>query len=582
MNFRDEYCGLITEKWNSKSITLSGWVDRTREVGGVTFVLLRDHTGVVQLVFSSPDLIQKAHELHNEDVIMVQGTVVKRNEKEINLNMKTGHIEVQVDSLHLLNVCKHAPFEVRKSMEVDENLRMKYRYFDLRNPKMYSNIRTRHTLLQTTREYLSHHHFTEVETPYLGKSTPEGARDFLVPSRMNPGKFYALTQSPQLYKEMLMVGGLDRYFQICRCFRDEDFRLDRQPEFTQIDLEMAFSDEEHLHPILEGLMQQIVKNCLHQDIMLPFLKMSYKEALDMYGTDKPDLRYDVPIIHFQDEFKNPEYKMFYAATEEGKTIAALHMNKTFINLSRKESDAFLQELENPKVTFFYVKHKSDGVGLNFLTETDKMRIAAKMNSSEGDSILFAIGTKKEVLESLGRARIMIGKSILELQPHRKNELHFLWINQFPLFLWNEEENRLDSTQHPFTLPNMEQYYQYIDTNPLQIESCSSDLVLNGFELGSGGARIVDSDLQKRIFSFIGVPQDQIEEQFGYLLHALSSGAPPEAGFALGVDRITMLLTKSASLRDVIAFPKNTKGASPLTKEPSPISAEQWKEITRQS
>jgi len=582
MNFRDEYCGLITEKWNSKSITLSGWVDRTREVGGVTFVLLRDHTGVVQLVFSSPDLIQKAHELNNEDVIMVQGIVAARNEKEINPSMKTGRIEIHVDSMQVLNICKHSPFEVRKSMEVDENLRMKYRYFDLRNPKMYSNIRMRHTLLQTTRKYLSHHQFTEVETPYLGKSTPEGARDFLVPSRMNPGKFYALTQSPQLYKEMLMVGGIDRYFQICRCFRDEDFRLDRQPEFTQIDLEMAFSDEESLHHILEGLMQQIVKNCLDQDITLPFLKMSYKEAMHTYGTDKPDLRYHVPIVHFKDEFKNPDYKMFYAATEEGNTIAALHIDKAFMNLSRKESDAFLQELENPKVTFFYVKHKPDGVGLNFLNEADKIRIAEKMDSIEGDSILFAIGTEKEVLESLGRARTMIGKSILEAQPYRKNELHFLWINQFPLFLWNEDENRLDSAQHPFTLPNMEQFHQHIDTNPLLIQSCSSDMVLNGFELGSGGARIVDSELQKRIFSLIGVPQDQIEEQFGYLLHALSSGAPPEAGFALGVDRITMLLTQSASLRDVIAFPKNTKGASPLTREPSPISEEQWKEITRQS
>ncbi|MDD4028123.1 MAG: aspartate--tRNA ligase [Caldisericia bacterium] len=581
MKYRDEYCGLITEEWFDKPITLSGWVDRTREVGGVTFVLLRDHTGVVQLVFSS-HLLQKAHELHNEDVIQIHGTVSSRNPKEVNPAMKTGMLEVHVDAATILNCCQHSPFEVRKSMEVDENLRMKYRYFDLRHPKMYSNMQLRHTLLQTSRNYFSDHHFMEVETPYLGKSTPEGARDFLVPSRMNPGKFYALTQSPQLYKEMLMVGGIDRYFQICRCFRDEDFRLDRQPEFTQIDLEMAFSDEEQLYTILEGLMKQIVKNCLHRDIQTPFSKMTYTEAYQKYGTDKPDLRFDVPIVIFQNEFKNPDYKTFYTAYEEEKSIAAIRIEKKYMDLSRKESDAFLKEIENPQVSFYYVKHKLDGIGLNFLTESDKERIAEKLQTVEGDAILFALGTEKDVCESLGRARNVVGKSILKAEPERKNQLCFAWIHQFPLFLWNDEENRLDSAQHPFTLPNMEQFNQYIDTHPLRIESCSSDLVLNGFELGSGGSRIVDPDLQRRIFEIIGVPSDQIEEQFDYLLHALASGAPPEAGFALGVDRIAMILTESSSLRDVIAFPKNTKGASPLTKEPSPISEEQWNEITRRS
>jgi aspartyl-tRNA synthetase len=581
MNYRDEYCGLVTDKWCDQTITLSGWVDRTREVGGVTFVLLRDHTGVVQLVFSS-HLLQKAHELNHEDVIQIQGAVSRRNPNEINSAMKTGTVEIHVHSIAILNRCKLAPFEVRKSMEVDENLRMKHRYIDLRHPKMNSNMRLRHVLLQTTRNYFSDHQFIEVETPYLGKSTPEGARDFLVPSRMNPGKFYALTQSPQLYKEMLMVGGIDRYFQICRCFRDEDFRLDRQPEFTQIDMEMAFSNEEHLIPILEGLMKQIVKNCLQRDIHTPFVKMTYAQALQTYGTDKPDLRYGVPIAIFHEEFNNPDYKNFYTAYKEEKTIAAIPIESKYMELSRKESDQFLKEIENPQVAFYYVKHKPDGVGLNFLTGEDKQKIAERLQTADGDAILFALGTKKAVFESLGRARTIVGKSILKAEPERKEQLCFAWIHKFPLFLWNDEENRLDSAQHPFTLPNMEQFDQYIDQEPLRIESCSSDLVLNGFELGSGGSRIVDPDLQRQVFEIIGVPPDQIEEQFGYLLQALSSGAPPEAGFALGVDRIAMILSESASLRDVIAFPKNTKGASPLTKEPSPISEEQWNEITRRS
>lgn len=578
MSYRDIQCGLVTKEWIGKSIKLAGWVDRIREVGGVTFVLLRDQTGISQLVCESTEMIELAHKLHHEDVISIDGSVRERKQKDKNESMKTGEIEIPVSLITVLNPCTKLPFQVQKSQEVDENLRMKYRYLDLRNPKMHNNFVVRHKLLQTTRNYFSDLGFLEIETPYLGKSTPEGARDFLVPSRINQGKYYALTQSPQLYKEMLMAGGIDKYFQICRCFRDEDFRLDRQPEFTQIDIEMAFADEDDLHKVIEGLMKKVVKNCIDIEIETPFSVISYEESMVTYGTDKPDLRFDLPIKTVSQMFLNEDYKAFYIAATERKTIAAINISKDIATYSRKQSDQLLEQCKIEGVIFYFVKNKEDGIGLNFLTPEDRKLISDELSSKSGDSLVFAIGSGYQVYESLGRVRSFVGKEILSKNEELKNSFKFTWVNKFPLFLWSEDKNSLDSAQHPFTLPKMDQYIKNIDTAPLDIESCSSDLVLNGFELGSGGIRIVNAEFQKQIFEKVGVTAKDIDEQFDYLFDALSSGAPPEAGFALGVDRIAMLLTRSASLRDVIAFPKNTRGASPLTKEPSEITKEQHKEV----
>jgi aspartyl-tRNA synthetase len=377
---------------------------------------------------------------------------------------------------------------------------------------------------------------------------------------------------------MLMAGGIDKYFQICRCFRDEDFRLDRQPEFTQIDMEMAFADEDDLHKVIEGLMKKVVKNCIGIEIETPFSVISYEESMVTYGTDKPDLRFDLPIKTLSQMFLNEDYKAFYIADSERKTIAAINISKDIATYSRKQSDQLLEQCKIEGVVFYFVKNKEDGIGLNFLTPEDKKLISDELSSKSGDSIVFAIGSGYQVYESLGRVRSVVGKEILNNNEELKNSFKFTWVNKFPLFLWSEDKNSLDSAQHPFTLPKMDQYIKNIDTAPLDIESCSSDLVLNGFELGSGGIRIVNAEFQKQIFEKVGVASKDIDEQFDYLFDALSSGAPPEAGFALGVDRIAMLLTRSASLRDVIAFPKNTRGASPLTKEPSEITKEQHKEV----
>lgn len=573
MNYRSSLCGDIGETWIGKEIVLSGWIDRIREVGALTFILLRDHTGIIQLVADSSKMdCSNIKSLNHEFVIQCKGLVGARSIEVVNPEMKTGQLEVLLQSFSVLSTCQPLPFEIQKSFGVDENIRMKYRYLDLRNPIMYKNMLMRHQIMQTTRNFFSKQGFIEVETPYMGKSTPEGARDFLVPSRILPGSFYALTQSPQLFKQLLMAGGIDRYFQICRCFRDEDFRLDRQPEFSQIDFEMAFTTEEEIRTLIEHLMKDIYKEVSGIELLIPFPKISYKEAINQYGSDKPDLRFRLPMQNVTEIFNKPEYKSFYEEIQSGKVIYGLKAEGKDFQMSRKESDEFIQSLELKEEILYLIRHKEDGISANFMTAEDKKKLIEAFESQPNDLLFILMGKKGKAQITLGSIRSKLGAKLLDKQT--KSKQAFLWVIDFPLFTWNEEENRYDSEHHPFTEPRIEDFNTWIEKDPLQIGSCAFDLVLNGFELGSGGLRIHDPVLQKKIFQMVGVQEEMIMEQFGFLLEALAFGAPPEGGFAIGLDRLAMLMTDSSSLRDVIAFPKNTKGSSPLTGEPFPPTDKQ--------
>jgi aspartyl-tRNA synthetase len=573
MNYRTTLCGNIDSDWIGKEIVLSGWIDRIREVGALTFILLRDHTGIIQLVADSSHMDCGAiKSLNHEFVLQIQGTVQGRDASAINPDMKTGTVELILKSFTVLSTCQPLPFEIHKSYSVDENIRMKYRYLDLRNPVMVKNIQLRSKIMHVTRNFFAGNDFTEVETPYMGKSTPEGARDFLVPSRINAGSFYALTQSPQLFKQLLMVGGVDKYYQICRCFRDEDFRLDRQPEFSQIDFEMAFVSEEEIRTLIENLMKDIYRDVSSIKLTVPFPRISYRDALNKYGSDKPDLRFDLPMQNITELFNKEEYKNFFEGIQAGKVIYGLKAEGTDFQMSRKESDDFIQALGLKDETLYLIRHKEDGISANFLSEDDKQKLIQTFASQPNDMLFVVMGKNGKAQTALGNIRSKLGAKLLAKQTEPKQA--FLWVVDFPLFTWNEEESRFDSEHHPFTEPRMEDYREWIDKDPLQIGSCAFDLVLNGFELGSGGLRIHDPILQKKIFQMIGVSEEMIDHQFGFLLEALTFGAPPEGGFAIGLDRVAMLMTGSPSLRDVIAFPKNTRGASPLTGEPVPATQKQ--------
>jgi aspartyl-tRNA synthetase len=576
---------LADEALIGKEVVLAGWVGRRRDLGGLIFIDLRDRSGIVQVVFNpetSPAAHSIAEKLGSEDVISVSGVVVERPPGTVNPSIPTGKIDVVADFLEVLSKSKTPPFYITENLDVDEVLRLRYRYLDLRRPDMQRNIILRHRLTMAVRNYLDSEGFIEVETPMFIKSTPEGARDYVVPSRVNPGKFFALPQSPQIFKQILMVSGFDKYFQLARCFRDEDLRADRQPEFTQIDIEMSFVDRDDILALIEGLMAHCVKEVLGKQLSTPFPRMSYAEAMKRYGSDKPDIRFGMEIVDISDVVKDSGFGVFRNAIGEGGMVGAI-VAPSCSDYSRQQ----VKELENVVKEFGAAGLISATVSRNeegeeiltsqvskFLTDAELSGIARTTGAKEGDLVLIVAGSQDIVLESLGRLRLHLG-SKLDLIP--EEEMAFVWITEFPMFEFSQEEQRLVAVHHPFTSP-LEEDMDLIETEPLNMRANIYDLVLNGVELGSGSIRIHRRDVQERVFTALGLSEEEAKEKFGFLLEAFEYGAPPHGGIAIGFDRMAMLFAGRKTIRDVIAFPKTQKAVCPMTGAPGNLSEEQLKEL----
>ena len=572
---RTGYCAKLSKSDIGREVTLCGWVQRRRDLGNLTFVNLRDSSGIMQLLFSGDGArIEDAHTLNREDVIAVTGTVQARTEKDINPSMATGEIEMQVDRLEILNRSETPPFLIEgDGSDTTEETRLRYRYVDLRRDRMQRNLTLRHRVFKSIRDYYSDAGFLEIETPFLTKSTPEGARDFIVPSRMSPGHFYALPQSPQLFKQLFMIGGIDRYFQLVKCFRDEDLRADRQPEFTQLDLEIAFPAEmDEIVTSLEEMLVKAFEDVLSTDLRSPFPRLTHAEALARYGTDKPDLRFEMQIVDLASLVRGSGFRIFDAALEEGGRVAGIHAAGC-ARYSRSTLDR-MQEIAvgagaagllwmkvNDEITSPLTKHLSDEM---------LAAIVEAFSAKNGDLILILAGTGIEL--ALGELRSTIGRDEGLAEPGWK----FLWVTDFPLF-GRGEDGKLSSVHHPFTAPRVTDIDR-LEKESLAVLSEAYDLVLNGTELGSGSLRIHTRELQERIFHLLGISSQEAEKRFGFFLRALDYGAPPHGGFALGLDRLVMMMAAEDSLRDVIAFPKTTTGSCPLTEAPMPVERAQLDEL----
>ena len=568
-----EACGVLGTEDEGRVVFLAGWVHRIRDLGGITFVDLRDQSGLVQLVFRN---IPEAHDLSLEDVIRIKGTVRRRESP--NPKLPTGEIEVWVEELEILSKSKALPFPVDSDEpRANEETRLRFRFLDLRRERMQRNLRLRHKICLSIRNYLSERGFIEVETPYLTRSTPEGARDFLVPSRLEPGKFYALPQSPQLFKQTLVISGIERYFQIVRCFRDEDLRADRQPEFTQLDLEMAFlEDPDELFTLIEGLVAHVFREAIEVELEVPFPRIPYAEAMLRYGTDKPDLRFGMEIVDLSEVFRGCGFRVFAEAVERGEVIRALPVpgaaGRSRSELKRLEDRA--KELGLGGLV--WAKYENDAINspiAKFVGEELLRRAAEEANAEEGDLLLLAAGPAEKVAEALGALRVELARE-LDLIP--RDSWALAWIVDFPLFKL-DEEGRITSEHHPFTSPHPEDI-PYLETDPLRVRARSYDLVINGVEIASGSIRIHRRDLQERILKLLGLTEEEAREKFGFLLRALEYGAPPHGGIAFGLDRLVMMLAGESSIREVIAFPKTATGACPLTGAPAEVSEEQLREL----
>ncbi len=578
---RTHHCNALSAKDMGKPVVLMGWVLRRRDHGGVIFIDLRDREGITQVVFNpeiNPAVHAKAHDLRSEYVIGVRGRVEPRPDGMVNPKLVTGEIEVLVDELKILNPAKTPPFLIEDNVDVSEPIRLKHRHLDLRRPALQRNITTRHKAGAAVRRFLNDNGFLDIETPVLTRSTPEGARDYLVPSRVNPGQFYALPQSPQLFKQLLMVSGFDRYYQIVRCFRDEDLRADRQPEFTQIDMEMSFVGEEDLIAVSEGMMAAVFADVTGHILPRPFPRLTWEEAMDRYGLDKPDTRFDLELRDVSDIVADSGFKVFSSVVKKGGIVKALNA-KGCIDFSRKEIDDLTEFVAVYRAKgLAWIKVRDDAWQspiAKFFTDAEKARLAERIDMAPGDLVFFVADQPKVTNEALGHLRNHLGRKLGLIDDSR---FEFTWVTHFPMFEYDDTEKRYQALHHPFTAP-LEADYDRLESEPSAVRSRAYDLVLNGFEVGGGSIRIHDMELQQRVFAALGMAPETYREKFGFLLDALESGAPPHGGIAFGFDRLTMLLCGETSIRDVIAFPKTQKAACLLTNAPSEATGTQLDELS---
>ena len=579
---RTYYCGEITEKAIGETVVLKGWVQKRRDLGGLIFIDLRDRSGIVQVVFNpdlSADALKTAETIRSEYVLDITGKVVAREEATVNPNLKTGKIEIQAASVTVLSAAKTPPFAISdQASEVSEDVRLKHRYLDLRRPEMYSTLKMRHNVTKAVRSFLDDNGFIDIETPVLTRKTPEGARDYLVPSRVHEGEFYALPQSPQLFKQLLMVSGFDRYYQIARCFRDEDLRADRQPEFTQIDIEMSFMSQEDIMKLAEEMMAKVMLETHGIDISLPLPRMSYQDAMNLYGSDKPDTRFEMLLTDVSETVKDSDFKVFASAVANGGAVKAINVKGAASKYSRKDIDALGEFAANYGAKgLAWLKAEADGLKgpiAKFFQDEKGKALAEALDAAEGDLILFVADRLEVANDALGALRLKLGK---ELNLIDESLFNFLWVVDWPLLEYDSEEGRFYAAHHPFTMPVREDL-ELVDTNPEDMKAQAYDLVLNGYELGGGSIRIFEKDVQEKMFALLGLSEEEAKEQFGFLLEAFEYGAPPHGGITLGLDRLVMLLGGRTNLRDTIAFPKTASASCLLMEAPSEVDSAQLDEL----
>ncbi|WP_414052431.1 aspartate--tRNA ligase [Macrococcus animalis] len=581
MEKRTTYCGLVTEKYINQEVVLKGWVQKRRDLGGLIFIDLRDREGIVQIVFNpdfSSEALEIAETVRSEYVIEIKGKVTARDASVVNPKIKTGKIEVQVAEINIINKSETPPFQIEAETDISEDVRLKYRYLDLRREPLANTFKMRHQITRAVRNYLDEAGFYEVETPVLTKSTPEGARDYLVPSRVQDGKFFALPQSPQIFKQLLMIGGFDKYYQIVKCFRDEDLRADRQPEFTQIDIEMSFVDQEDVMAMNEGMLSRIMKDVKDIEISTPFPRMTYEAAMRDYGIDKPDTRFDMKLKTLNDLASKMDFKVFSEAVKNGGAVKAIVLKGVADKYSRKDIDA-LQEFAKiyGAKGLAWVKVIEEGLNgpiAKFFDDTTTSELLELTEANTGDLVLFVADKSSVVNASLANLRNKLGKDLGLID---ENKFNFLWVTDWPLFEYDEDLDRYFAAHHPFTAPKPE-HLELLKSNPEAAEANAYDVVLNGYELGGGSIRIHNQEVQAQMFEALGFTKEEAENQFGFLMNAFKFGAPPHGGIALGLDRMVMLLAGRTNLRDVIAFPKTASATDLLTEAPSTVETAQLDDL----
>lgn len=580
---RTNYCGQITKEILGQSVKLNGWVQKRRDLGGMVFIDLRDTTGLVQVVFNGEvekELLEIAETLRAEYVVEIEGNVVERMEGQVNANIATGEIEIVATGLKVINEAKTPAFEIKDSLNVSDDIRMKYRYLDLRRTRMQENMKIRHNTKRAIRNFLDNENFIDIETPYLTKSTPEGARDYLVPSRVHPGEFFALPQSPQLFKQLLMGSGFDRYYQIVRCFRDEDLRGDRQPEFTQVDIETSFLSEEEIRQGTENMLKHVVKEVKGIEITDAFPIIKYDDAMEKYGSDKPDIRFEMYLNDVSSIVTETDFRVFTSAVENGGVVKGITVKGGTDQFTRKQIDG-LEEIAKTHGAkgLAWIKATDEGltgpISKFFEDEALASNLLDGMGAEEGDLMLFVADKAKVAFDALGALRVHLGK---ELELYNPEELAFIWVIDWPLLEFDEEADRYVAAHHPFTRPKDEDVDKLLE-NPTEVYAQAYDIVLNGYEIGGGSLRIHEKELQSNMFKTLGFTQEEAEAQFGFLLDAFEYGFPPHGGIALGLDRLVMLLANEPNIREVIAFPKNGRAADPLTNAPTTVSADQLVELS---